>query len=353
MKRNSSRSTLLALAVLAVPGLMAATPLAAQVLDRPVAIVRLTETVNIGQRELRRQVEALEQQLGENITPAQRREVLEAQIGDVLLDQAAERANIRVTQEEIQQAINLQRQSLGQPVSDAQFRQIIEGQMGLTWDEYVAEITDRLIQEQFILQESSGRFNNLPEPTEREIREVYEENAQQFTNPAMVRFDHLFLDLRGSTAEEETAARALATDLARQVRRNDNRFTELMRASLDDTRYDGGDFGYLFRGDPQATQTLGRSFMSEVFNFDQGDISGVLESSVGLHIIRVTDRRSPRLLNLDDPLLPGERVTVRQQVRAFILNQRQQQAFQQSVEEVITRLQAEAEITRFPENLAW
>jgi ribose 1,5-bisphosphokinase PhnN len=44
---------------------------------------------------------------------------------------------------------------------------------------------------------------------------------------------------------------------------------------------------------------------------------------------------------------------VRQQVRAFILNQRQQQAFQESVEEVLARLEAEAEITRFPENLAW
>jgi peptidyl-prolyl cis-trans isomerase SurA len=353
MKRNSFGSAILASAILAAYILIPAGTASAQVLDRPVAIVRLTETVNIGQRELQQQVAALEQQLGETITPAQRREVLEAQIGDVLLDQAAQRAGIRVTQEEIQQAIDLQRQSIGQPVSDAQFRQIVEDQMGLTWDEYVTEITDRLIQEQFILQESSGRFNNLPEPTEREVRQVYEENAQQFTNPAMVRFDHLFLDLRGTTTEEETAARTLATDLARQVRRNDERFTELMRASLDDTRYDGGDFGYLFRGDPQATQTLGGSFMSEVFDLDEGDISGVLESSVGLHVIRVTDRRSPRLLGLDDPLLPGERVTVRQQVRAFILNQRQQQAFQESVEEVLARLEAEAEITRFPENLAW
>ena len=186
MKRRS----ILAAAALA----LFATTASAQVLDRPVAIVRLTETVNIGQRELRQQVDLLEQQMGRQLTQDQRREVLEAQIGDVLLNQAAARANIRVSQDEIQQAIDTQRQSLGQPVSDAQFRQMVQQQMGMSWDQYVEEVTNRLIQEQFILQEAQGQFNSIDEPTNREIRQVYEENAQQFTNPAMVRFDHLFFD---------------------------------------------------------------------------------------------------------------------------------------------------------------
>ncbi|MFW5828406.1 MAG: peptidylprolyl isomerase, partial [Alkalispirochaeta sp.] len=62
---------------------------------------------------------------------------------------------------------------------------------------------------------------------------------------------------------------------------------------------------------------------------------------------------APRLLQLDDPLLPGERTTVRDQIRAYILNQQQQEIFQESVQTVLARLQDEAEITRFPENLDW
>ncbi|MCG8481319.1 MAG: SurA N-terminal domain-containing protein, partial [Spirochaetales bacterium] len=92
------------------------------------AVVSLTETVNIGQRELRQQVELLERQLGGELTLENRREVLDAQIGDVLLNQAASRANIRGTQAEIDQAIAAQRQSIGRPVSDAEFRRMIQDQ---------------------------------------------------------------------------------------------------------------------------------------------------------------------------------------------------------------------------------
>ncbi len=328
--------------------------LAAQVLDRPVAIVRLTETVNIGQRELRQQVEMLERQMGRDLTEDQREEVLEAQIGDVLLNQAAARANVRVSDDDIDQAINAQRQSIGQPVTDAQFRQLIRDQTGLEWDEYVEEIRNRLIQEQFILQQAQDRFNTgLEEPTAREIRRVYEENAQQFTNPAMARFDHLFFDLRRTEGEEEQEARRLAASLARRLDRGNAEFQQLLRDSLDDARYSGGDFGYIVRGDDQAVNQLGRDFVDQVLDFEEGDVSGVLESNVGLHIIRVTDRRSPRLLQLDDPLLPGESTTVRDQIEAYILNQQQQQIFQESVQEVLARLQDEAEITRYPENLDW
>ena len=341
-------------AAIGVTLLLSATPVFAQVLDRPVAIVRLTETVNIGQRELRQQVEMLQEQMGRNLTTGQREEVLEAQIGDVLLNQAAARANIRVSDEEIDQAIAAQRQSIGQPVSDSQFRQLIQQQTGLEWEEYVEEIRNRLVQEQFILQEARGRFDDgLEEPTAREIRRVYEENAQQFTNPAMARFDHLFFDLRGADADEEQEARRLATSLARRLNRDTVEYQQVLRESLDDARYSGGDFGYIVRGDQQAVNQLGGEFVNEILDMEEGDISGVLESNVGLHIVRVTDRRAPRLLQLGDPLLPGESTTVRDQIRAYILNQQQQQIFQESVQSVLARLQDEAEITRFPENLNW
>lgn len=333
--------------------LLVTLPTVAQVLDRPVAIVRLTETVNIGQRELRQQVELLEQQLGQTLTPPQRREVLEAQIGDVLLNQAAARANVRVSDEEIQQALLLQRQQLGSPVSDAQFRQLIAEQTGLSWEEYRNEVRNRLVQEQYILQTAQSRFSEIQQPTAREIRQVYEENAQQFTNPAMVRFDHLFFDLRGADAQREQAARQLARQFARDLERGSATFDELLRDSLDDTRYSGGDFGFILRGDPQAPQQLGATFVNTVFDLDEGDISGVLESNVGLHITRIADRRSPRLLGLDDPLLPGEAVTVRQQIINFITNRRQQQIFQQVVQSRLAELEEEADITRYPDNLDW
>lgn len=325
----------------------------AQVLDRPVAVVRLTETVNIGRREIRRQVEILEREMGRELSQANREEVLEAQIGDVLLRQAAERARIRVSEDEVAQAIAAQRQQLGRPVSDEQFRRMIREQADMSWDEYRGEIRKRLIQEKFILERAEQRFAQIPEPTSREIRLVYEENAQQFTNPAMARFDHLFFDLRELDNAAEQTARQRATRLARDIARGNTTFQQLLRASLDDPTYAGGDFGYLIRGDQNAVSQLGRSFVETVLDLEEEQVSGVIESNVGLHIVRITDRRSPRMLRLEDPLLPGERMTVRDQIRAYLVSQRRQEIFQESIEIVLEELKNEAEISRFPQNLNW
>jgi peptidyl-prolyl cis-trans isomerase SurA len=347
-KKTGSTLAYLVLALFASGSIVSA-----QILDRPVAIVRLTETVNIGQREIRQQVAILEQQMGRTLTTRNREEVLEAQIGDVLLRQAAARENVRVSSQEVDQAIAVQRQQLGQPVSDADFRRLVQEETGLTWDQYRQEISSRLVQERFILERAEGRFGEIQEPATREIRQVYEENAQQFTNPAMARFEHLFFDLRNRTTQQEQELRQRANQLARDIQRTTTTFQQLMRASLDDPGYAGGDFGYLLRGDRTAIDRLGRAFVETVLDMEEGDVSGVIESNVGLHIVRITDRRNPRMLQIGDPLLPGENVTVRDQIRSYIISQRQQEIFQQSVETVLQELKNQAEITRFPENLDW
>ncbi|MDA3947686.1 MAG: peptidylprolyl isomerase [Spirochaeta sp.] len=327
--------------------------LPAQVLDRPVAIVRLTETVNIGQRQLRQDVEMIERQAGRALTTSERAELLEERINGVLLNQAASRANVRVSDEEIQQAIAAQRQSLGQPVSDRQFEQLVEEQMGLSWDTFVAEITNRLVQEKFVLERAQGQFDAIQEPSTEETRFVYETNAQEFFNPLMVRFEHLFFDVRGQSDAEAAELRRKAAGMARQLSRGTTDFRTLMRESLDDVSYAGGDFGYLVNGDQEAVQRLGRAFTEAVFRLDEDEVSSLIESNVGFHIVRVTDRRPPRLPGLNDPVLPGESITVRQQVRAFVMNRRQQEIFEETVSSVVAELRDEAEITRYRDRLDW
>jgi parvulin-like peptidyl-prolyl isomerase len=339
--------TILTLALLAGGGL------SAQILDKPVAIVRLTETVNIGQRELRSQVRLLEQQIGRELNEEDRREVLEAQIGEVLINQAAARENVRVTQEEINQAIQAQRQSLGQPVSDNQFRNFIQEQLGLSWDEYVEQITQRLIQEKFVVERKRDMIQNVDRPGSTQIRAFYEENATQFTNPAMARFNQLFIETRNRSDSQIAAARQKAEELRGQLRSGQATFQELMNDSLDDASYSGGDFGFLLRNDPQARNLLGRQFIESVFALEEGEISGVLESNIGLHIVQITNRRPPRVLGLDDPVLPGQSVTVRNQIENYLMNQQQQQNFQRAVQEVIDELRDEAEVELFEENLQW
>lgn len=325
-----------------------------QLLDQPVAVVRLTETVNIGQRELRQQVELLERQLGRSLSPENRRELLDAQIAEVLLNQAAERNRIRVTQEEVDQAIAQQRAAVGQPMTDAQFRQLVTRESGVPWDEYVEQVRERLIQERYIIEEKRSTLQDVEPPTEAEIRRFYEENATQFSNPAMVRFSHLFIDTRNLSNQEKQERRERAETLYRRIQSGAASFDELLEESLDDATYSGGDFGYLLRQDPQSQRLLGTSFIDDVFEVEEGQVSdGVLESNVGYHIVRVANKRRARILELTDPVLPGQNTTVRDQIRNFILSNKQQQAFQQAIQEVVEELREEAEITIFEQNLDW
>ncbi len=325
----------------------------AQVLDKPVAVVRLEETVNIGQRQLRQQVEFIEQQIQQRLTEEHRKEVLEAKIAEVLMLQAAERDGIEISRGELQHGIDQQRRSVNEQLSEDQFRQLIEREMEMEWEEYVEEVRQRLVQERYVMESRRELFENVESPSEREIRRVYEEHAGEFMNPAMVRFNHIFLDTRNVDAATRADKREKAEQLWGEIESGQRTFDQVMRAADDDTTYSGGDFGYLLRGEYQNLSVLGQDFIDDMFDLEEGDERGVLESNAGYHIVQVRDRRRARLLDLEDPLFPGQNVTVRRQIENYLLMERRQDVFQRALQEVVEELRAEAEITLYEQNLDW
>jgi peptidyl-prolyl cis-trans isomerase SurA len=328
--------------------------LSAQLLDKTLATVRLTETEVVYERELIEQISLLEAQLGRTLSADQKRDVLDSRIDILLFSQAARRANLQASDLEIQNVIQQQKASLGVQVSDAQYRQLIEQQTGLSWDDYLSQIEDRILQEKYIQFARPNLGQNIPQPTEAEIIAVYEENAQNFLSPAMSGVSHIFIPTRGLSSEDLLAARTRMDAFARRVRNGgSSEFDTLVRESLDDTAFTGGELGYVISGDQSAIQQLGQSFVQQVLAMAEGDISGVMESSAGLHIVRINDRRRPRLLELSDPLLPGQSVTVRQNIISFIRSNKQQQALIEAVEEISADLRDEADIRIFDNKLPW
>jgi parvulin-like peptidyl-prolyl isomerase len=329
----------------------------AQILDVPVAVVRLTETANIGRRVLNEQLDLFSAQLGRELTSAEKREILDALIDDELLQQGAARANVRVTQEEITASLAGQQQQwsvlLGTALTDAQFREQVERQTGATWDEYLQDITNDLIKLKYVRQLRASDLTSVAPPTEAEIQAFYEEQATSFTNPAMVSFRHIYIDLRGKSDSARQDARARMQSLRREIRNGDATFDQISRRSLDDPEFSAADFGYLLRNDARSQALLGRPFIDQVFGLGVGDVSDVLESNVALHIVLITDKRGARILELGDPVLPGESVTVRQQIVNYLLAQREQVALGAAVDAVVADLREEAEITVFEQNLPW
>lgn len=343
--------------ILAAGVLLCTLNLHAQILDMPVAIVRLTETANIGRRVLSAQIDLFAAQLGRELTGAEKLQILDALVNDELLLQAAARANLRVTQEEVSSYIELQRQqfsqALGTSLTDEQFRQQVQRQTGVSWDEYVEDITNEFIKLKYVRQEQAEFFGQSLVPTQSEIQSFYEEQATSFTNPAMVSFRHIYIDLRGKSDEQRQESRETMARMRREIRDGVTTFDSASRASLDDPAVSSADFGYLLRNDPRSQSLLGRSFIDAVFGLEAGDVSEVLESNVALHIAYITDKRSPRILGLDDPILPGQAVTVREQISSLLAAQNDQEALGLAVDELVQDLREEAEVTIFENNLPW
>ncbi len=323
----------------------------AQRMDSPAATVRLTETEVVTSRQLQHDIELIEQQAQIELNAAQRREVLDAKINEILIKQAANRANITVSDSDVDAMIQQQRAQLGQQVTDAQFRQLVEQQTGMSYEYFREQIWGSLLQQQYIAQAKRDLFTNAQPPSDEEIQQVYEENQTKFINPAMVGFSHIFYDTRNVGEDRRQEIRARADARYREIRNGQISFQEAVNNALDDSTVQAGNFGYLHRGDNQARALLGENFVDAVFALDENEVSRVIESNLGFHIVKISDKRAPRMLELDDPLLPGQTLTVRAQIVQYIMQQRQQQLLEQALTEIISELRAEAEITVFEQNL--
>jgi parvulin-like peptidyl-prolyl isomerase len=325
----------------------------AQVIDKPVARVRLTKPEIITQKQLMRQVELLEQQTRQSVSPEGRKKVLDLKIGEILINQAAARDNFRVSDAELAENVEAYKKSVGAPISDAQFRLLVQNQLNMTWDEFLSNMRQRMIQERYILEKKKSIFTDIKEATEDQIQEIYNANATDFTNPLMVRFNHIFFDTRNLGDAEKNAALKRAEEALKELRTTP--FKDVVLKYSDDagSKYRGGDFGYLARNDSQRQMLLGKEFFDTVFSLGVNKTSGIIRSNLGFHIVQITERREPKLLGLDDPIFPGSTVTVRQRIKDVVRVQNQQLAFQKALNELVEELKKQAEIIIYEENLNW
>jgi peptidyl-prolyl cis-trans isomerase SurA len=331
-----------------------------QLIDKPVATVKLSKFEVISVKQFRQKIEDLEARTPEKLSMEDRRKLLDLLIDEMLINQAAAMENITVSQSEIDSRIAQARQTgglglnLNRELTEQEFKQLLQ-QSGLSWEEYIEQLEKAILQQKFVMEKKGALLNKIAPPTEGEIEDFYEANKTLFVAPDMVRFKHIYIDTRNLTsADEKNQARTRAEEISRELR-NGASFDDLVVKYSDDknSRYKGGDFGYLRRDDQARRQLLGKEFFEAPFKMDVGQISGVLQSNIGFHIIRVTEKIPFRLLALDDPIPPQNNSTVREQISAQLLQQKQVEFYQQALQDLRDELRKKAEIRKFEENLSW
>lgn len=126
--------------------------------------------------------------------------------------------------------------------------------------------------------------------SEADLRSYYEQNLAQTSQQEQRRASHiLLLADPAATADEKARVRAQADALLAELRATPTRFAELAKARSQDpgSAARGGDLDFFGRG------AMVKPFEDAVFALQKGQISDVVETEFGFHLIQLTDLRRP------------------------------------------------------------
>jgi len=121
--------------------------------------------------------------------------------------------------------------------------------------------------------------------SEAALREFYDKNKSRWAGVEQRRASHILITAgKDGSAPDKAAARAMAEELLRQVRAKPADFARLAREKSKDpgSAAQGGDLGWFGRS------MMTKPFEDAAFALKQGQISDVVESDFGFHIILVT-----------------------------------------------------------------
>jgi peptidyl-prolyl cis-trans isomerase D len=124
--------------------------------------------------------------------------------------------------------------------------------------------------------------------SEADLRKAYTEAASRYTAPEERRASHILIKAEQDASSADRAkAKARAETLLAEVRKTPSSFAELARKNSDDpgSAAKGGDLDFFGRG------AMVKPFEDAAFALKAGEISAVVQSDFGYHVIMVTGVR--------------------------------------------------------------
>ena len=274
-----------------VPGVIRAQGGASgQIVDRIVAVVGTTPITASQVEEQLALMQSEGQQLPSDSAgrAALRRQILTQMVeGELLVQQAQRDTNLKVTDREVQDQVEQTVQNVRkQFTSGAEFQsQLRAAGFGSEeeWRRWLADNQRRSILRDRLLDElrKKGKLRPIP-PSEAQMRTFWEQNrGQQSKRPASVSFRQIVI-----TPKPDSAAKARARQLAESlvvVLRGGADFADVARRFSSDSgsREAGGELGWFRRG------RMVKEFEDVAFRMRPGEISGVVETEFGYHVIQV------------------------------------------------------------------
>ena len=262
--------------------------------------------ININESQIEAQVKPQLERMAAQVPPAfveqykkqLRQQVLNKIIIEQLLDERIKAEKIVVTEEEVIEQIKEMASQQQPPLSLEDFKVLIEA-YGKSFDEVKQRVRKGLGYQKLIEAQWTGKIN----VTEDDAKKYYSENKKQFEMPEQVRASHILIkpdtaDPNADPNKVKARAKAKTENLLKQIKDGAD-FAELARANSGcPSSTKGGDLGFGEKSDPNSGRrgTWVAPFGKAAFELKPGQVSDIVETQFGYHIIKVTDHKDPDVI---------------------------------------------------------
>ena len=245
--------------------------------------------------------------MDQSIINALKNNVLKQMINSELLYQEAAKEKIKITDSEINAEIDKIKESFP---SQEEFDNVLKSN-NLTINELKDDIQRNLMITSIL---DKSRSNIIV--TDEELKQYYTENKESFFEEEKIHARHILLE-----TEEE------ALNIIQQLKEGIVDFAELAKEnSIGPSASNGGDLGFFSRGQ------MVKEFEDAAFALQPGEISGVVKTQFGFHVIKVEERKEAHQSTFEES---------KEQINNLLKNQKENEAITQ----LISRLNENADIT--------
>ena len=250
-----------------------------------------------------------------------RTQVLENLIARELLYQESQKRHITISQETVnEQLVNLKAQF----PNEAEFNNALT-RMHLT----EASIKEKLERDLSLKKLIDDEVAPKVMLSDSEIRAFYDNNPQAFKQPERVKASHILIKVDPEAdASQKAEAKKKIDSIQAKVQKGEDFGALAKKYSEGPSASKGGDLGYFARGQ------MVKPFEDATFALKPGEVSGVVETKFGYHLIKVTDKKPETTVAYND---------IKERLEQFL----KQKKIQEEINVYVKRLEEKAKIERF------
>ncbi len=236
--------------------------------------------------------------------------ILDSLITREVLSQQAEKMGIKADDAEVNQQMDAMKAKYG---TAENFNKAISA-MNLTEPELKKQVATELALRKLVDQEVASKIVIGP----NEAKEFYDKNPEFFKIPEMVRASHILVKVDPkATPEEKAKALEKIKDIQKRIKGGADFAQVAKEVSDDPSKANGGDLDFFPRG------RMVPAFEKVAFSLQMNQVSDIVETQFGYHLIKLTDKKPAGVMTLDE---------VKPRIEQHLKNEKVSQEFKKYIE---------------------